>query len=181
LLSDAEIVLRVRKGNTEEFRELVVRHQRPALTLAFRILGRWEDAEDAVQDAFVRAFGSLHTFLDDVSFRPWLRKIVINCCLKRMKRRERAVSMDTLDDSDMPFVDSPEAEVLQRCDSGKIRAAVMGLPPAYRTVVVLRYQEGLSTSETADIIGDSEGSVRVKLHRALKMIGKRLAVAKDEQ
>ena len=166
----------MKRGESEAFRELVARHQRSALTLAYRMLGKWDDAEDAVQDAFVRAFRSLHTFSENGLFWPWFRRIVINCCLKRTSREVPADHVDVLLDSIQPLVDSTESEILKHCEFEDVRTAISGLPPGYRNVVVLRYQENLSASQIAEALDLSMGAVRVRLHRALRMLAERLAV-----
>ncbi|MDO8587732.1 MAG: sigma-70 family RNA polymerase sigma factor [Armatimonadota bacterium] len=180
MLSDVEIIRRVKKGKSDEFRELVARHQRSALTLAYRMLGNWDDAEDAAQDAFVNAFRSLDGFSEAGHFWPWFRVTVVNCCIRRMSHRVPTEDIDTLLDSAQPFVDSAESEALKRRGAEDVRTAISGLPPEYRSVVVLRYQEGYSTSEIAEALEVSPGAVRVKLHRALKMLAERLAVIEVE-
>lgn len=180
MLSDGEIVRRVNKGRSDEFRQLVTRHQRSALTLAYRMLGNHDEAEDAVQDAFVKVFKSLDTFAQGSAFWPWLRRTVINCCIRRMSNITHTDDIDTLLDAKQPKVESAEIEVLRKCDSQELRSAIKDLPFDYRNVLVLRYQEDLSTPEIAQALGVSAGAVRVRLHRALRMLAERLAVIQVE-
>lgn len=181
LLSDSEIIRRVKKGKSDDFSEIISRYQRKALSLAYRMLGNWDDAEDAVQDACVNSFKGLRTFNERSKFWIWFRKIVVNCCLKKISRKVTHDNIDTvLETTAEPYIDSIEEGVLKTCEMETVRAAILDLPPHYRIVVVLKYQEDLSTPEIADALDLSAGIVRVRLHRALKMLAKRLVVIPDE-
>jgi RNA polymerase sigma-70 factor (ECF subfamily) len=170
----------VLKGHTEEYRELMVRHQDSVFRLACRILGRREDAEDVVQEAFVKAYSHLADCRQGDRFWPWIRRIALNICLRRMPREYPCKTIDDLADSSSGPASPVEAEVLQRADTSHVRKAVAELPPAHRTVLVLRYEESLSYKEIAELIGESVDVVRIRLHRAKKTLAGRLAVMMNE-
>jgi RNA polymerase sigma-70 factor, ECF subfamily len=180
LLSDTEIIRRVQNGRTQEFRRLIERYQGKVFLLCLRILGRREEAEDASQDAFVRVFQSLGTFNQDSPFWPWARRIAVNCCLRKLPREFPSDRVDDAIESTQPFVDPVEAEFFNSCDRESMDKAVSCLPDQYRVVVAMRYLEDCSTKEIAELLGETPGAVRVRLHRALKMLSERLTVMKDE-
>ena len=175
-MSDNNVIRRVRGGQVQEFRVLVERHQKAVFLLAFRILGRREDAEDAAQDAFVRAYQSLHTYSDSGKFWPWIRRITVNCCIKKLPREFPSDELERTADAEQCSV---EADVLRKCELQELRKAIAGLPAAYRTATVLRYQEDLSIRETAELLDEPAGTIRVRLHRALKMLSERMVVTGD--
>lgn len=180
MLSDNEIIKRVQKGQTDDFAHLVRRYETPAYSTAYRILGRREDAEDAVQVSFLRAYQALDSYNQDGTFWPWMRRIVINCCLNRLPREFPSDSIEQIIESEQPCIDTVEAEAFRRCDAGRIREMITQLPTSYRLVAVLKYQEDLNATEIAEFINETPGAVRVRLHRALKMLSQKLAVTAHE-
>ena len=180
MASDEQLIRRVLKGHTQEYRELMVRHQDSVFRLACRVLGRREDAEDVVQEAFVRAFSHLADCRQRDRFWPWIRRITLNICLKRIPREYPCETIDDLADAAGAPVSPVEAEVLRQVEIGLLRRAVAELPPTHRTVLALRYEESLSYKEIAELIGESVDVVRVRLHRAKKTLAKRLAVMMNE-
>jgi len=182
LLSDDQIIRRTLKGDNAAFCDLVTRYEKPMFRLAFRMLRRREDAEDAAQESFLRAYQNLGVYAGPDKFLPWLRRIVVNCCLKRLGR-DREVPTDQIEDAagfDPSFADGVETEVLRRLAQEDIREAIGDLPDSYRAVVVLRYHEDLKCVEIADLLGESPGAIRLRLHRAHKALAEKLAVVKNE-
>ena len=177
MLSDNEVVRRVREGQVREFRILVDRYQQGVFRLAYRILGRREDAEDAAQDTFVRAFRSIHTYSDTGAFWPWVRRIAVNCSIKKLPQEFPSDAVERILDIEQPPI---EAEVFRECELQELRKAIAGLPESYRTAAVLRYQEDLSIAEIAELLDQPAGTIRVRLHRALKMLSERMVVIGDE-
>ena len=177
MVSDEQIIRRVLKGHTEEYRELMLRHQSQAYRFAYHVVGTREEAEDAAQEAFIRAYSGLSTCRERGKFWPWLRQIVLNLCLDRL-RRERVEELpeEPADDA----ADTVESEVFRRAELEDIRRAIAGLPHAYRIVTVLRYQEELSYKEIADMLGETLSTVQVRVWRAKKMLAERLGVVRDE-
>jgi RNA polymerase sigma-70 factor, ECF subfamily len=161
LASDERIIGRVLKGHTQDYRELMLRYQASAFRLAYRVLTSHEDAEDAVQDAFIKAFDKLETCRERGRFWPWLRRIVLNACFDRLRYGAHADSIEETDDDLHCSPDEPvESQVLSRVTLEEIRGAIAGLPGHYRVVVVLRFQEELSYKEIADVLGDTVSTVR---------------------
>lgn len=180
MLSDMEIIRRVREGRIREFHRLIDRYQGQVFALAFHILGRREEAEDAVQDTFVSAYQGLHKFIDGSPLWPWLRRIAVNCCLSKLPREFPTDEIGGLVENEQPFVDSVQSEAIRNHDCRAVTRAVAGLPSQYRIVVVLRYHDDLTPSEIADLLDEPAGTIRVRLHRALKMLFERLAVIENE-
>ena len=180
MVTDERIIGRVLKGHTQEYRELMLRHQASVFRLAYRVLGSREDAEDATQETFLRAYGRLETCRDRGKFWPWLRRITLNLCLDRMPKTAQCEYLDDLPDKEGSSGDPVEDEVLKQAEFEDIRKAVTGLPDAYRAVVVLRYQEELSHKEIAEALGETLPAVQVRLHRARKMLAERLEVIANE-
>jgi RNA polymerase sigma-70 factor (ECF subfamily) len=176
-VSDEQIIGRVLKGQTQEYRELVRRYQTPLFRLAYRVLARREEAEDAVQEAFVKAFRRLDTCRDRNHFHAWLRTIVLRICLDSIPRECPSDEVERMLEAGQIPDDPVEAEVLKRAELGELRNAIAELPAAYRTAVVLRYQEELSHKEIAELLGESVAAVEVRLHRARKILAERLGVS----
>lgn len=166
-------------GSLEEYGELMRRYQDALFRLAYRITGRREDAEDAVVEAFVLAFSKLGECRDRSKFGGWVRKIAVNISLRRCTRE---VLVDELEDLDDPHSsdDSVEQEILLRAQVEEIQKAVEELPPAYRTLVVLRYEEEMELKDIAELLGEQPGAVYTRLHRARKMLIERLEVMTHE-
>jgi RNA polymerase sigma-70 factor, ECF subfamily len=176
LPSDEQIIRRVRKGSTDDFRELMRRHQDAVFRLAYRITCRREDAEDVVQETFLRVYRSLEDYRGNAGFRPWVRRIAINVCLRRLSVEIPSDEVEEIYDSAHSEGDVVEDAVLKQVQREDVRRAVSGLPAAYRTVVVLRYMEDLSYKEIAELLDEPMSTIQVRLHRAKKMLNRRLAV-----
>jgi RNA polymerase sigma-70 factor, ECF subfamily len=177
LSSDSELITKVLAGRTGEYQALVKRYQESVFALAYRMLNRREEAEDATQDAFIRAYRSLDTLYIGADFWPWLRRITINCCLRKLAREFPVEEIDDM--AHDPFVDSVEEQVFRKCQTEVVQKVISGLPENYRTPIVLRYQEDMCVAEIAQMVNETPGAVRVRLHRALKMLADRLVI-KDE-
>ena len=175
MVSDEQIIKRVLKGHTDEYRELMLRYQSQAYRFAYHIVGTREEAEDATQEAFIRAYSRLGKCREKSKFWPWLRRIVLNLCLDRLRKEPEEELPEELSDAG-----AVESEVFRRAESGDIRRAIAELPGAYRVAVALRYEEELSFKEIAGILGESLSAIQVRVHRAKKMLADRLGVARDE-
>ena len=177
MVSDEQIIKRVLKGHAEEYRELMLRYQSQAYRFAYRVLGMREEAEDATQEAFIRAYSRLGTCRDRRKFWPWLRRILLNLCLDRLRQTHPC---DVLNETPDRITDSVEYGVLRQAELEEIRGAIAGLPNAYRIAVVLRYQEELSYKEIAEMLGEALSTIQVRIWRAKKMLAERLGVVRDE-
>ena len=173
------LVLAAKAGDVAAFEELVNRYERKIFRLAQNITGNREDAEDAMQDAFLKSYAHLRDFQGDSRFYTWLVRIAVNESLMRLrKRKPNQISLDEpvgTDDDIMPrevedWGPSPEQRYAQTELQQILNKAIENLDPAYRTVFVLRDVEELSTEETAALLGISVPAVKSRLLRArLKM------------
>jgi RNA polymerase sigma-70 factor (ECF subfamily) len=173
-----------RKGDIGAFESLVKRYDRNVFRIAQHITQNREDAEDVVQDAFLKAYQNLGQFQGQSKFYTWLVRIAVNEALMRLRRRrpERMVSLDedvkTEEDS-MPreiadWSPNPEQQYTQGELKDILSRTIQGLPASFRTVFVLRDVEGLSTEETADALGLSIPAVKSRLLRARLQLRERL-------
>ena len=161
VLSDAALVKEVLDGSKDVFAELVRRHERPAIAAALHVLGHRHSAEDAAQEAFVRAWRQLPKLSKPDAFGPWLLKIVRRCALNRAGRKKSEVPLAAA--GQLPAhqgngqLDDDNRQLLQR---------VMRLGKAERQVVLLRYFGGHTVHQVAAISGRSVGTVTKQLSRA---------------
>ena len=175
LISDDRTIERAPSGCSAESRELVLRYQNAVYAIAWRILGRREDAEDVAQETFIQALGSLSSCRDKTNYWPWIRRIAINICIKRIPREHPSDHIDEMVNADCEQGNPVEAEALRHVAMDQVKAAVAQLPAAYRVALVLRYGENLSYQEIAGLTGEDERAVGTRLHRAKKMLAERLA------
>ncbi|MQA00436.1 MAG: sigma-70 family RNA polymerase sigma factor [Dehalococcoidia bacterium] len=169
-----DLVRRAQASDLAAFNTLVIRHQDAVYSLALRMLGTREAAEDAAQEAFIRAYRRLETYRGG-SFRSWLFSIVANLARDELRRRARRpqVSLDAArDDPDRADLDPPDTEPLPeaRVEQGELRAtleAALGqLPDDWREIVVLSDVHGLAYDEIAHVTGLPLGTVKSRLSRA---------------
>jgi len=179
------LVHAAKAGDISAFEELVKRYDRNVFRIAQHITQNREDAEDVVQDAFLKAYQNLANFQEQSKFYTWLVRIAVNEALMRLRRRrpERMVSLDedikTEDDS-MPrevadWAPNPEQLYTQGELKEILGKTIQGLPPSFRTVFVLRDVEGLSTEETAGALDLSIPAVKSRLLRARLQLRDRLS------
>ena len=164
-IDDTELVERVRAGDGAAFDQLVTRHMKRAYSVAYRLLGQREDAEDLVQDAFMAALEKIDTFQAGRSFSPWFYRILVNRGLNSRKsrslRRMDALPPEISDVSRSPLRDTERAELRD-----KLKTVMATLPPRQKSIVELFELEGFSSLEIAEILGLSDGTVRWHLHQA---------------
>ena len=170
---DAEIVARVRAGDADAYAELVRRHA-PAARRAAVLLGAGADAEDIVQESLVKAYRALGGFRTDGAFRPWLLRIVANETrnLHRANRR-RGVREAAWGPPDLEPVD-PASSAVTAERRAELLAALGRLSEPYRRVVACRYLLDLDERETATVLGWPRGTVKSRLHRALRRLQEQL-------
>lgn len=166
-LSDEEVVERVLAGDTSLFEILMRRYNQRLFRVARGILAEDGEAEDVMQEAYVRAFRELASFRGEARFSTWLTRIACHEALARARKRRRLVSISGGDPPDPPAETAdPERELENRELQTVLREAVEVLPDPLRAVFCLREIEGLSTEQTADALGLTIENVRVRLHRA---------------
>jgi RNA polymerase sigma-70 factor (ECF subfamily) len=178
------LVNAARGGDVGAFEQLVRKYDRNVFRIANHITQNREDAEDVVQDAFLKAFQNLGQFQGQSKFYTWLVRIAVNEALMRLRRRrpERMVSLDedintgedTIPREVADWSPNPEQLYNQSELREILQKTIQGLPPSFRTVFVLRDVEGLSTEETADALGLSIPAVKSRLLRARLQLRERL-------
>jgi RNA polymerase sigma-70 factor (ECF subfamily) len=166
---DPELVRRAQKGDADAFAVLVGRHQQFAYNLALRALGDAHEAEDAAQDAFVRAWMALPNFRGQSQFRTWLYRIVTNVCYNRMPRLRREMAAFGDDQSsDIADEEFPEPGASLEAEEQRayLHQQIDSLPNSYKILVTLRYQQELSYEEIASVLSLPLGTVKTGLFRA---------------
>src|SRR5512146_1304954 len=171
-------------GDIGAFEALVKRYDRNVFRIAQHITQNREDAEDVVQEAFLKAYGNLGQFQGQSKFYTWLVRIAVNEALMKLRRRrpERTVSLDQdveTDEDSIPrevadWSPNPEQQYSQAELRDILTKTIQGLPASFRTVFVLRDVEGLSTEETADALDLSIPAVKSRLLRARLQLRERL-------
>jgi len=168
--ADEELVAAIRGGDTPAFEKLMRRYNQRLFRAARGLLRNDAEAEDVVQETFVRAFRHLEEFEGRSSFATWLTRIAVNEALARLKRARRFESADNEQEGRTLRVESSRPGPEEEAGSHELRslltAAVDALPDELRSIFVMREVEGMSTLEAAEILQISSEAVRVRLHRA---------------
>jgi RNA polymerase sigma-70 factor, ECF subfamily len=188
-VSDPQIVEWVEAtlgGNQEAFAELVYAHQDAVYYLCYRMLGNATEAEDAAQDAFLKAYLNLSRYDTSRSFKTWVMSIASNHCIDIIrKRRIQQLSLDEpLPSADAMALssepeDGPERQALQAELSEEIQDLLDELQPDYRAAVVLRYWYECSYAEIADALDTTESAIKSRLFRARNLLAEKAATRKD--
>ncbi|MGI9102333.1 MAG: sigma-70 family RNA polymerase sigma factor [Terriglobales bacterium] len=181
---ELKLVRAAKAGDISAFEQLVRRYDRNVFRIAQHITQNREDAEDVVQDAFLKSYENLKNFQEQSKFYTWLVRIAVNEALMRLRRRrpERMVSLDEdvkTDEDTMPrevadWTPNPEQQYTQAELRDILTRTIQGLPSSFRTVFVLRDVEGLSTEETAEALDLSIPAVKSRLLRARLQLRERL-------
>jgi RNA polymerase sigma-70 factor (ECF subfamily) len=181
-VSDEELVERSIAGDTESFNQLILRWERPIYALAYRQLGREEDARDIVQDAFLRAFRALPGFKGQAKFSSWLYRITLNLCRDWMRRQRRAPFVETpegvdlgdLTPADTAPTESIEDLVARKNLSQHVARAMRRLPEEQRSAVLLKEYHGLTFQEIAELQGCPLSTVKTRLYQGLTVLRREL-------
>lgn len=175
-LPDEELAARVLHGETALYEILMRRHNQRLYRAARSIVRDDAEAEDVVQDAWVRAYSHLGQFAGAARFSTWLTRIAVHEALARARRQKRFTPVDfAKPESPMPTATSnPERQALDAEMRALLEDAIDALPQGYRTVFVLRHVEDLNTAETAACLDIPEDTVKTRLHRARGLLRKRL-------
>jgi RNA polymerase sigma-70 factor (ECF subfamily) len=181
-LGDSELVILARRGKAMAFREIMRRNNRHLFRAARGVLRDDAEAEDVVQEAYVRAFQGLAGFRGEASLSTWLTRIALNEALGRLRRRRDMVGLKTAEVAQkgggafilmFPTVqagDDPEGTAARREIRRLLEEAIDELPDAFRLVLVARDVDGMSVEETAQILGTRPETVRTRLHRARRLL-----------
>jgi RNA polymerase sigma-70 factor, ECF subfamily len=170
---DGHLVAMTLDGNAEAFATLVERYDRAVYHLAYRTLHDVEEARDAAQEAFFKAYRSLRTFKPGSKFSTWIFAITYHACCDRLNRRKR-YSNEELPDRADPSA-GPEAQAIQLDEARRLRAAIEALPEKYRTVITLYHLQGQQYEEIAQVLGLPMGTVKTHLFRAKEQLRKILS------
>lgn len=179
-LSDQEILERIREGEKHRFAAIIDRYRDKGMALACRMLKSRDEAEEAVQDAFLRAFRGLDAFRGSSSFGTWFYRILYNVCLTRIERKGGESVVAGYDDE--AFADEGGGavasdfllEVELRDLVGHVRCAMERLPEKYAAIISLFYLQELTYREICDVTGLPMGTVKVHLNRARNLLQKQL-------
>jgi len=188
-VTDEELVARATAGDLESFNQLVTRWERPIYALAYRTLGREEEARDVVQEAFLRAFRGLKGFKGEAKFSSWLYRITLNLCRDWVRRERRAPlvqvpeGVDPVDLADAEASPEPSVEdlVADREMSAAVKKAMAELPEEQRTAIMLKEYHGLTFQEIADQLNCPLSTVKTRLYQGLSVLRRRLERRQAEQ
>ena len=181
-LTDVELMQAVAHGDMGKLGVLVQRHQGQSLALAYRTLGNWDQAEDVVQEAFIRVHKAAKRYRPDAKFTTWLYRIVVNLCLDEKRRTQRAgfYIADIGDRQSGNPLDDPAAVQEKNEQIQKVWQALDRLNKRQRTAVVLHRFEGLSHQEIAEVTGWSTSAVESLLVRAYRNLRRDLDTIKSD-
>jgi RNA polymerase sigma-70 factor, ECF subfamily len=182
-VSDEELVARSIAGDTDSFNQLILRWERPIYALAYRQIGREDEARDVVQDAFLRAFRALPGFKGQAKFSSWLYRITLNLCRDWLRRQRRAPFVPTPEGVDIADLATPETtttesieDVVARKDlSQHVARAMRRLPEEQRSAILLKEYHGLTFQEIAELQGCPLSTVKTRLYQGLTVLRRELA------
>ena len=182
LSTDEELVARSIRGDAESFNQLVLRWERPIYALAYRTIGREEEARDVCQETFLRAFRALPRFRGQAKFSSWLYRIAINLCRDWTRRERRAPTVQFPEDTDAVELaaaaepsESIEDLVSRKEMTCLVERAMARLPADQRTAIVLKEYHGLTFQEIADLVGCPLSTVKTRLYQGLTVLRRELA------
>lgn len=181
--TDADLIRRCLANDQSAYKQLLEKYRRQVLSLVWRMVSDREEAQDLAQEAFIRAFRSLHTFDATRSFPAWLFRITTNLCVDHYRRKK----LDTVPlvqpadhereerarDVESPLI-GPDEEFADREGAERLDAMVRALPAPYRIVVLLRHQSDMSYDEIAEALNLPLGTVKARIHRAHRMLKEKL-------
>jgi len=175
-----DVIQACQRGDQDAFRVLFETHKDRVYSIALRYAGDSAAAMDIAQDTFLKLLSSIGQFRGDASFESWLYRLVVNSCLDYHRRRRRFLPLleDGLDEALDRFRGPREStlhDLLREEQQERVQQVVAQLPEEQRIVVVLRYTEGLSYEEIADVLGCRRGTVASRLNRAHKALERRLS------
>ena len=180
--TDEELVARSISGDADSFNELILRWERPIYALAYRVIGREEDARDVCQETFLRAFRALKGFRGQAKFSSWLYRIALNLCrdwVRRERRTPVVQAPDGVDLMDLAAVREPTESIedlVARHDLTRtVERAMALLPEEQRTAIILKEYHGLTFQEIAELIGCPLSTVKTRLYQGLTVLRRELA------
>ena len=179
--TDEELVARSQSGDVESFNQLILRWERPIYALAYRVIGREEEARDVCQEAFLRAFRALPGFKGQAKFSSWLYRITLNLCRDWIRRQRRTPVSQMPEDVDLAEmaatqgpVESIEDLVARRELSAVVEEAMAQLPEEQRTAIILKEYHGMTFQEIAELQGCPLSTVKTRLYQGLSVLRRQL-------
>lgn len=185
--TDAALVRRAREGDYGAFEALFERYRTMAYRFAYQMVGRRDDAEDVVQEAFVRAYQNLHRYRDEAKFTTWLLRIVTNLCTDEARKHQRRTALEqqesagALDWMTIGEIDDPVQNLEEDRRKVALRKAMGALPAHHRTMIVLRDIEEKEYPEIAKIVGCTVGGAKLRVLRARRALRERIAPLLGEE
>ena len=180
-MTDEELVARTVAGDSDSFNQLIKRWERPIYALAYRTIGRDEDARDVCQETFLRAFRALPGFKGQAKFSSWLYRITLNLCRDWLRRQRRTPIVSAPEGVDVVElaseqgpVESIEDLVARKQLSRTVGEAMRFLPEEQRTAIILKEYHGLTFQEIADLQGCPLSTVKTRLYQGLSVLRRRL-------
>jgi RNA polymerase sigma-70 factor, ECF subfamily len=180
--TDEELVARSIGGDANSFNELIKRWERPIYALAYRQIGREEDARDVCQETFLRAYRALSGFRGQAKFSSWLYRIALNLCRDWLRRERRTPVVAVSEDVDVIEMasklepsESIEDRVARHDLSRAVERAMAVLPEEQRTAILLKEYHGLTFQEIADLVGCPLSTVKTRLYQGLAVLRRELA------
>ncbi len=179
--TDEELVARAKGGDADSFNQLILRWERPIYALAYRVIGREEEARDVCQDTFLRAFRALPGFKGEAQFSSWVYRIAMNLCRDWMRKQRRAPTVqmpEGVDPVEMASERGPaesiETLVERRELSGVVAEAMKLLPEDQRMAIILKEYHGMTFQEIADLQGCPLSTVKTRLYQGLSVLRRNL-------
>jgi RNA polymerase sigma-70 factor (ECF subfamily) len=180
-LTDDELVARSVGGDVDSFNQLILRWERPIYALAYRVIGREEEARDVSQEAFLRAYRGLPGFKGQAKFSSWLYRITLNLCRDWIRKQRRQPVSQLPEDADIDEiaastgpVESIEVLVARRELTAVVEEAMSRLPEEQRTAIVLKEYHGMTFQEIADLQGCPLSTVKTRLYQGLSVLRREL-------
>jgi RNA polymerase sigma-70 factor (ECF subfamily) len=167
--SDENLAARVKEGDGDAFAALIRRHERRLYNLAYRMLGRPQDAQDAVQEAFLSCYRRIGTFRGDAAFATWLHRIAVNACYDALRKRVP----EPMDPAGLPERPSPDPAE-RAVAAADVERGLLTVPEEFRAPLILHDLLDVPVEEVADALGVPAGTVKSRLHRGRAHLGRAL-------
>jgi RNA polymerase sigma-70 factor (ECF subfamily) len=184
--TDEELVTRSQTGDSDSFNQLILRWERPIYALAYRVIGREEDARDVCQETFLRAYRALPGFKGEAKFSSWLYSITLNLCRDWIRKQRRAPVSQMPEDVDLLEMaaatgptESIEDLAARRELTAVVAEAMALLPAEQRTAIILKEYHGMTFQEIADLQGCPLSTVKTRLYQGLSVLRRHLEQQKQ--
>lgn len=182
--TDEELVARSVGGDAESFNQLILRWERPIYALAYRVIGREDDARDVCQETFLRAYRALKGFKGQAKFSSWLYRITLNLCrdwIRRERRTPVVATPEGIDVMELAAERGPTASIEDLVANAElsraVAAAMAKLPEEQRTAIILKEYHGLTFQEISDLQGCPLSTVKTRLYQGLSVLRRDLAAS----